>query len=170
LTPNHNNGTDQRSQITTLEAFRKVLDFYLAFSRVPFSNRTRKIVPPNEPGNIDLDDLLVPHPRAVRFSSSDENSYWNDDWWGCSPEVLRTIDLDRVDDVFFVREGVPDEDAWLAVLSVILHGEKIYLFIQANTCYTGFGVTGGVHIYVSRSLERLRTMCMSPSQEETCFG
>jgi hypothetical protein len=141
-----------------------------AFRDVPFTKRTRITSPPGEEG-IDLKRLLQhtlqPHPLALPQKT---RRYWSDDWWGCERRKLNEIATDFVSRVFFVREGIPDDTEWLAVFSVHLKGEEIFLFVSAYTCYTGFGVAGGVHIYASKSLDRIKTLCMNPSQEKTAFG
>ena len=153
--------------------FNNAYKFYTAFAKVPFGDRTNIHYPPGE-RKIDLDGLLAPHPTALMYIKKEREGnkiYWDDEWWGYLPENLKTIDLDKIVDVFFVQLGYRDDDeGWLAVITVRLNGEKVYLFLKASCCYTGFGVSGGVHIYASRDLRSLRTMCMTPAEETLAFG
>jgi hypothetical protein len=149
-----------------IQTFNQVYNFYTNFREVPFGSKSKISFPPGE--KLSLDGLLVPHIAALTHLRND--TYWNDEWWGYSPEDTKMIDLDKIQKVKYVRKGSRDYSDWLAVLEVKLNGEKIYLFLQARCCYTGFGVCGGVFIYASKSLHALRKMCMTASEEYIAFG
>jgi hypothetical protein len=154
--------------MSDVPSYRFLEEFKEAFFSVPFGDGTNLHFPPGEaPLNLRLFDLFEQHPAARNFNPNSD--YWDDDRWGYSPEDLQTIRSGIILGTHFLQEGVPDDEAWMALLEVNVNGEVYFLYIRAHCCYTGFGAAGGVHIYASRSIDYLRTMCMSPIEEERVF-